>query len=263
MVGFRDPNVVPIKDFYDPQSKVNYFAMFVADRSTQVRECFYKTMGDMLLRLPDKVDHEGRLFPYLISGLFDPNDNIQQTCFEIIEELGMRYEEEYEEKLREVKQFGFQSEWTFDGLVKDNKITLPFPIAHRPRLGSRCIVRQYVRRFITSLYIEINDWLVTSRERSSYLILFAVIYSEEFMVQFLDNLFVSLYKSVLEKENKIVMKNVPACLRLIGRYCVPLHYRTLIMSAIKNELASFYSYTQPGAIRAFGYLFEGSTEFIT
>lgn len=61
----------------------------------------------------------------------------------------------------------------------------------------------------------------------------------------------------------MVMKNVPAALKLIGRYCVPMHYRTLIMSAIKNELASFYSYTQPGAIRALGYLFEGSCEFIT
>jgi hypothetical protein len=103
MVGFRDPNVVPIKEFYEPQSKVNYLAMFVSDRSTQVRECFYKTIGDILIRLPDKIDHEGRLFPYMITGLFDANDNIQQTCFEIIEELGMRYEEEYEEKLREVK----------------------------------------------------------------------------------------------------------------------------------------------------------------
>jgi hypothetical protein len=71
MVGFRDPNIVPIKDFYDPKSKVNYFAMFVADRSTQVRECFYKTMGHILMHLPDKVDHEPRIFPYMISGLFD------------------------------------------------------------------------------------------------------------------------------------------------------------------------------------------------
>jgi hypothetical protein len=88
MVGFRDPNVVPIKDFYDPTSKVNYFALFVNDRSTQVREVFYKTMGDLLLRLPDKIDHEGRVFPYLISGLFDQNDGIMQTCFDIIESLG-------------------------------------------------------------------------------------------------------------------------------------------------------------------------------
>ena len=71
MIGFRDPNVVPIKEFYEPSTKMNYFALFVTDRSTQVRECFYKTMGDMLMRLPDKIDHEGRLFPYLISGLYD------------------------------------------------------------------------------------------------------------------------------------------------------------------------------------------------
>lgn len=34
------------------------------------------------------------------------------------------------------------------------------------------------------------------------------------------------------------------------------------MSALKNELASFYSYTQTGATRAFGYLFEGAVELI-
>lgn len=111
MVGFRDPNIVPIKEFYEPKSKVNYFATFVADRSVQVREQFYRTMGDMLIRLPDKVDHEGRLFPYMISGLFDNNDGIKQMSFEIIEECGQQYEEEYEEKLREVKQLGYDSDW--------------------------------------------------------------------------------------------------------------------------------------------------------
>ena len=34
------------------------------------------------------------------------------------------------------------------------------------------------------------------------------------------------------------------------------------MSAIKNELASFYSYTQAGAVKSFGYLFEGSCELL-
>jgi hypothetical protein len=31
--------------------------------------------------------------------------------FEIIEECGQQYEEEYEEKLREVKQLGYDSDW--------------------------------------------------------------------------------------------------------------------------------------------------------
>ena len=97
-----------IKEFYEPSNAVNYFAMFVADRSTQVRECFYKTMGDLLMRLPDRFDHEGRIFPYLISGLYDPSDDIKTTVFDIIESLGELYEETNETELREVKQFGFK-----------------------------------------------------------------------------------------------------------------------------------------------------------
>ena len=77
MVGFRDPNIVPIKEFYDPSFKVNYFAMFVVDRSISTRECFYKMMAKILTDLPDRIDHEGRIFPYLISGLYDENDGIR------------------------------------------------------------------------------------------------------------------------------------------------------------------------------------------
>jgi hypothetical protein len=105
------------------------------------------------------------------------------------------------------------------------------------------------------LFKEISDWLVESRERSSFLVLYSIIYAEEFMTQFMDNLLVSLYKVVLEKDNKIVMKNVPIILKMLGRYCLPKHYSTLVVSALKNELASFYSYTQAGSIKAIGYLF--------
>jgi len=71
LIGFRDPNTVAIKDFYEHTTKLNYFARFIVDRSTIVRECFYKTIADLLMKLPDKKDHEGRLFPYLITGLYD------------------------------------------------------------------------------------------------------------------------------------------------------------------------------------------------
>jgi len=33
LVGFRDPNLVPIKDFFEPTVKINYFALLVVDRS--------------------------------------------------------------------------------------------------------------------------------------------------------------------------------------------------------------------------------------
>jgi len=74
------------------------------------------------------------------------------------------------------------------------------------------------------LYQEVSDWRVESRERATYLIVFSILYSEDYMVQFLDNLLVSLYRVILEKENKVVRKNVPLCLKLLGRYCMPNHY---------------------------------------
>ena len=76
LIGFRDPNIVAIKDFYEHSTKVNYFAMMVSDRSNLVRESFYKTLSMMLTKLPDKKDHEPRIFPYLISGLFDKVEKI-------------------------------------------------------------------------------------------------------------------------------------------------------------------------------------------
>jgi len=66
--------------------------------------------------------------------------------------------------------------------VKDSKISFPFPMAHRPRIGARWLVRQYVRRYITALYKEVSDWLVESRQRASNLIIFSILYSEEFMI---------------------------------------------------------------------------------
>jgi hypothetical protein len=45
-------------------------------------------MGKLLSDLPDRVDMEGRIFPYLISGLYDPHEDIRRTAFELIEELG-------------------------------------------------------------------------------------------------------------------------------------------------------------------------------
>jgi hypothetical protein len=159
LIGFRDPNLVPIKDFYEYTTKVNYFAMLIVDRSTIVREYFYKTIAELLMKLPDKKDHEGRLFPYLITGLYDQNDNIRESVFELIEELGRVYEEEYEKDIREIKQLGYTPEWALNGLVKDSDLFLPYPFVHRPSLGARILVRSYVRRYLKALYNEINDWI--------------------------------------------------------------------------------------------------------
>ena len=263
MVGFRDPNMVPIKEFYDPTTKLNYMAAFVVDRSVQVRICFYKQMAKLLMDLPDRIDHEPRVFPYLISGLYDQNDGIRKLVFEEIEELGLKHEEwpENLEKIREIRQFGYVPEWQYGGIIKDEHVVLPEPLAHRPRLGARLVVRSYVRRYLKALYNEIGDWIEEHAERASNLLLFSICYTEEFVTQYLDHMLIAMYRAILVK-NKTIFKNVTHSLRLIGRYTVAKSYDEMLGKALRNEMASYYTFTQIGSLRCFGYLFAGSIELL-
>ena len=66
------------------------------------------------------------------------------------------------------------------------------------------------------------------------MLLFSIIYSEDFMVQFMDEMLVGMYKTVLSKTNKVLMKNLPLCFKFLGRYCMPSTYEKLVIPAIAN-----------------------------
>jgi len=150
----------------------------------------------------------------------------------------------------------------YDGIIKDDHVTLPSPLEHRPRLGARVLVRSYVRRYLKALFKEIGDWIEEHAERASNLLLFSICYSEDYMTHFLDQLLMSMYKSILKNDNKLIQKNIPLCFRLLGRYINPNSWGPLVIQAIRSELASFYSFTASGSLKAFGYLLAGSMELL-
>ena len=123
-------------------------------------------------------------------------------------------------------------------------------------------MRSYVRRYIKAIYKEMSDWIEEHTERTSNLLLYSIIYCEDFMTQYMDEMLVAMYKVVLNKKNKVLHSNITRSFKLLGRYCPPETYESLLMLAIKNELASFYPYTQAGSIMAFGYLFSGAIELL-
>ena len=51
-------------------------------------------------------------------------------------------------------------------------------------------------------------------------------------------------------------------MRLIGRYSTPKSYDEILNKAIRNEMASFYTFTANGSLRAFGHVFAGSIELL-
>jgi hypothetical protein len=103
-------------------------------------------------------------------------------------------------------------------------VVLPFPVIHRPRLGSRMIIRQYVRRYIKNVQNEVSCWIEENAGRASYLLLYSIIYTEEHMTQFLDRLLIALYRAIMERGSKTVMINIPLSLKYIARYCNPSTY---------------------------------------
>lgn len=119
-----------------------------------------------------------------------------------------------------------------------------------------------MRRFLKALYNELTSWIEDHVERAGNLLMFAICYVEEFMTQYLDHLLVSMYKAILNHDNKIIMKRIPYCFQLLGRYVTPKSYGPLLIQAIRNELASFYQYTASGSLKAFGHIVSGSIEFL-
>jgi hypothetical protein len=119
-----------------------------------------------------------------------------------------------------------------------------------------------VRRYIKGLYHEMNDWIEINRLRCSQLLLYSTMYAEDYMTQFLDDLLVAIYRNIIDKENVIIYDNVSLTVKLLGRYCKPLGYQELLISAIRNEVAAFYSFTQNGATKTFGLLFYGAIELM-
>lgn len=68
LVGYRDPNVVPLRDFFGDGQRINYLAILTKDPKPSVREVFIQLIGNWLISLPDRWDHHSRLVPYLITG---------------------------------------------------------------------------------------------------------------------------------------------------------------------------------------------------
>jgi hypothetical protein len=78
LVGHRDDNVIPVRAFYKGETMRNRFAPLILDPNPRVREAFVRVVGGWLWSLPDRMDHESRLVPYLLSALTDDAERIRQ-----------------------------------------------------------------------------------------------------------------------------------------------------------------------------------------
>ena len=183
LIGFRDPNVVPIKDFYEPSTKFNYLAFLSADTNQSVLLKFYEVIFDWLLNTEDRVDHESRLIPYVLTGLFNKNEIVANFVLEKFNEMGELHEKTNAKDYREQKEYGVDAPWLkYINKSKDFNLPYPFPIKNRPGLGCRKIVLSYIRRYIKNLTREFEGIDNDIKYKVSNLLLYSIVYSEEGIV---------------------------------------------------------------------------------
>ena len=80
LLGHRDANVLPVAAFYGGDVRVNRFARLALDANVGVRRRFVRAVTDWAHDLPDRIDHQARLLPYvlLLSVNTTQNTTVQQ-----------------------------------------------------------------------------------------------------------------------------------------------------------------------------------------
>lgn len=209
MVGHRDPNLVPVAAFYgDPDLRVNYCGKLAGDanpqvcalrgaaargvgvrsrvggrssrgvasrtRARQVRLEFARVVGDWMLRLRERADHEGRLLPFLLAALVDEAPAVGAEAARLLDALGAQYEAEHEADVRELEAYcpealagpsagpdggGAEGAADSDGWLP------PALRGATPRAGARLLVQGNAGRLLAPLCAELSSWQAAPRER--------------------------------------------------------------------------------------------------
>jgi len=278
LIGFRDPNVVPIKDFYEPSTKFNYLAFLSADTNQAVLIKFYEVIFDWLLNTEDKIDHESRLIPYVLTGLFNKNENVANFVNNNFIKMGELHEKTNAKDYREQKEYGIDAPWIkYINKEKECKIPYPYPIKERPNLGCRKIVLSYIRRYIKNLTREFEGIDNDIKYKVANLLLYSIIFSEDGIVEYLDGILLLFMKDFLKVSNNnidnlerniYVNKNAVSQIieinevlikssEMIGLFCDFESFSKILYPTIKGDLNGDYEDIQRGAIITLKYIFIG------
>ena len=278
LIGFRDPNIVPIKDFYEPSTKFNYLAFLSSDSNQGVLLKYYEVIFDWLLNTEDRVDHESRLIPYVLTGLFNKNELVSNFVLEKFIEMGELHEKINAKDYREQKEYGVDAPWLkYINADKNFSIPYPFPIKNRPGLGCRKIVLSYIRRYIKNLTREFEGIDNEIKYKVANLLLYSIVYSEEGIVEYLDGILLLFMKDFLKTSNNnidnlerniFVNKNAISLTieindiliksaEMIGIFCDFDSFSKIIYPTIKGDLNGDYQDIQRGAIITLQHIFIG------
>lgn len=166
-------------------------------------------IGNWMLALRERTDHEARLLPYLLSGLCDESPVVVQAALQLLDQLGQQYEKEHAKDLEDAVRFADAaadaSQARFLAAMKQGTTVyspacgdeaassdtsssqcpsgaatfrLPGPFAARPRLGSRLLVRNNFGSSLSALCGDLSSWQSGPRAMSAALLMVNLVLAE-------------------------------------------------------------------------------------
>ena len=276
MVAWRDPNLVAIKSFYEPDPKVlctpslcrdqisrvhamrvlklwpvqvNFCGKLSTDSAHSVRAEFVDMLGAWLCKLDERIDHQGRLLPYLVSALCDLHPAVQQRALRHIEAVGELYEQDHADELKDILCYlpntahnvGWRDCDDAWGVAPAD--VLPAVFAARPRVGARRVIAANFGHIAHAVAAELNSWSDEHRLRAAKLLAVYLVFVEDWVLQHLHDIAPALCHALRSsgdgrgKEAAELCRAAAQCCTLIGLFVPSGSFCDIVLPRVQDTAA--------------------------
>ncbi|XP_064635749.1 dynein axonemal assembly factor 5-like [Lineus longissimus] len=201
---------------------VSHLAQRLFDQAPMVRKAVTTVVGNWLLELPDRYSFWHKLIPLLLTSMSDELPEIQQLADALWHDIGIRFEHENEEDLKEKLDF-----------IRADPEHYPAGV-ERPNLGCRTLMFRNISKILPALVRDLSDWVVGTRIKCSALLYHLVLNNEDYVTQHMEVLLNGLYKGCGDEEKEVVMNTVKAA-ELVGYFVEPEVWCKLVLPAVKTH----------------------------
>ncbi|XP_053898776.1 dynein axonemal assembly factor 5 [Malaclemys terrapin pileata] len=214
---------------------LSHLAQRLFDEIPQVRRAVTSVVGEWLLHLRDRYSYFHKLIPLLLSSFTDEMPENKQLSVSYWERIGLQWEKENEEDLKDKLDFYSAPSHYPEGVV-------------RPELGCRELVTRNLSKILPGLCHDVTDWVEGTRIKASQLLFILLLHAEDHITQHMELLLRTLYRVCLDEENNVVRNCVKAA-ELIGTFVSPKVSLKLLMSALEKTPMPSYLMILAAVIR--------------
>ncbi|KAK3090687.1 hypothetical protein FSP39_013747 [Pinctada imbricata] len=203
------------------ETVVPHLAQRLFDDSPAVRKAVIKIVGHWLLDLPDRYSYHHKLMPLLMTGLSDEQPEIAELADSLWYDVGLKYEKENEEELKDKLDF-----------AKPAPAHYP-PKVERPNLGCRTLMFRNMSKILPALLRDLTDWVLATRKKSAGLLYWLLLNAEDYITQHMTPLLTGMYKACNDEDQQVV-KDVQKSAVLVGYFVLPEVWCKLMLGHVSS-----------------------------